>query len=171
MARLRSAYLKPDGLARTLLTAEGQPLDETSMLYDQAFVMFSLAAARIAGVDAGEMERQASTLRDALTASALPNGAMVEAGDHPFQSNAHMHMLEASMAWETCSDDPQWSALTDRIAHLVMDVFVDAGGGFLREFFSETWRPAVGEDGRLVEPGASVRVGVATRKIRSGPKI
>ena len=26
-------------------------------------------------------------------------------------------------------------------------------GGFLREFFDADWRPAAGEDGRLVEPG------------------
>lgn len=146
-------YLKPDGFARTLLTPEGTPLDDTSMLYDQAFILFALSAAKAAGVEDPTIEARAIKLRDGLIAEALPNGAMKEKGEQPYQSNAHMHLLEACLAWEAISDDAGWSALADQVAHLAMDVFIDAEGGFLREFFGEDWKPAAGQDGRLVEPG------------------
>ena len=153
LSRLRTAYLRPDGATRALLGADWSPIDETAMLYDQAFVLFALAAARQANIDDAELENDAVKLREQLMASALPNGAMREAGEHPFQSNAHMHLFEASLAWEALSDDPAWGAMADRIAGLAMDVFIDPEGGFLREFFNEAWAPADGEDGRLFEPG------------------
>ena len=153
LKRLRTAYLRPDGATRALLGSDWAVIDETAMLYDQAFVMFALAAARQANIDDPELENDAARLRDKLLSEALPNGAMHEAGDHPFQSNAHMHLFEASLAWEALSDDPAWGAMADRIAGLAMDVFIDREGGFLREFFTEAWTPADGEDGRLFEPG------------------
>lgn len=151
--RLYDSYLKPDGFARTLLTPEGAPLDETAMLYDQAFILFALSAAKAAGLEDPTIEPRAAKLRDGLIAEALPNGAMQEKGKYPYQSNAHMHLLEACLAWEAISDDAAWKQLADRVAHLAMDVFIDAEGGYLREFFGEDWKPAAGEDGRLVEPG------------------
>jgi mannose/cellobiose epimerase-like protein (N-acyl-D-glucosamine 2-epimerase family) len=64
-----------------------------------------------------------------------------------------MHLFEAALAWEEAGGDAGWASLADRIAKLAMTVFIDPDGGFLREFFSETWAPAAGDDGRLVEPG------------------
>ena len=151
--RLFTDYLREDGLARTLLTAEGAPLDETAMIYDQAFIMFALAAARAAGNSDPTLEARAVKIREALTARALPNGAFLEGGDDPCQSNCHMHLLEACLAWEEVGGDAGWGALADRLAHLARTVFIDAEGGFLREFFGPDWAPAPGEAGRLVEPG------------------
>lgn len=153
LARLRSAYLRPDGATRALLAADWTPIDENAMLYDQAFVLFALAAVKQASIDDPELEKDALKLREKLLGSAMANGAMREAGTHPFQSNAHMHLFEASLAWEALSENQGWAAMADRIASLAMDVFIDAEGGFLREFFSEAWTPAEGEDGRLFEPG------------------
>jgi mannose-1-phosphate guanylyltransferase/mannose-6-phosphate isomerase len=153
LGRLRAAYLRPDGATRALLGADWAPIDETAMLYDQAFVLFALAAAKQAGIEDADLEADAVKLREKLLASAMPNGAMREAGDHPFQSNAHMHLFEASLAWEALSEDKGWTAMADRIAGLAMNVFIDAEGGFLREFFDESWAPAEGEDGQLFEPG------------------
>jgi mannose-1-phosphate guanylyltransferase/mannose-6-phosphate isomerase len=153
LSRLRADYLRPDGATRALLGADWTAIDETAMLYDQAFVLFALSAAKQANIDDAELEIDAARLRDKLLAEALPNGAIRETGDHPFQSNAHMHLFEASLAWEALSDDPAWGALADRIAGLAMEVFIDRDGGFLREFFTEAWVPAKGEDGRLFEPG------------------
>lgn len=153
LARLRQSYLRPDGATRALLAADWTPLDDSAALYDQAFVLFALAAARQAGIDDPDLESDAARLRDYLLAGALPNGALPEIGDQPYQSNAHMHLLEASLAWESLSDDPAWSGLADRIAHLAKSTFIDAEGGFLREFFGPDWTPAAGSDGKLVEPG------------------
>lgn len=153
LARLYADYLRPDGLCRTTLTADGRPQDETAYLYDQAFVLFALSAARSAGIDDPTLEERAVRLRDALLAAAPAEGGLIEAGDHPYQSNAHMHLLEACLGWQAAGDDAGWTALADRVVDLAMTKFIDAEGGFLREFFTADWSPAAGEDGRLVEPG------------------
>lgn len=152
LARIEAAYLRPDGLMRTVLAADGSPLDDTPMIYDQAFYMFALAAALQAGVE-GDHQARAAGVRDRLLAAAPPTGGLVEKGAHPFQSNCHMHLLEAALAWEAVSDDTEWSRLSDRIVALARRHFIDPDGGFLREFFAEDWSPASGEEGRLVEPG------------------
>ncbi|QTN19939.1 AGE family epimerase/isomerase [Brevundimonas sp. AJA228-03] len=146
-------FIKPDGLARTLLSAEGEPLDDTSMLYDQAFILLALAMADKVGVAEPDLVQCAINLRDALAVRVLPNGALREAGEHPFQSNAHMHLLEAALEWEQSRPDAGWMALSDRVVGLALSTFIDPAGGFLREFFDESWGPADGDDGRLVEPG------------------
>ena len=37
-------YRRPDGLFRTLVDAEGMPLDERALLYDQAFALLGSPA-------------------------------------------------------------------------------------------------------------------------------
>jgi mannose-6-phosphate isomerase len=63
-----------------------------------------------------------------------------------------MHLLEAVLAWEDLGE-PGWDAVADEIVALALSKFIDPKGGFLREFFEADWRPAVGDDGRWVEPG------------------
>ena len=150
LARLMADYIRDDGLCRTLLDSTGAPLDDTAMIYDQAFVLLALATATRAGIP--DLEVTAVRLRQALLSAALPNGLFQEAGPHPYQANAHMHLLESCMAWEDQGDD-QWRALADRIADRALQLFVDGSGRFLREFFTSDWRPAPGADGDLVEPG------------------
>ena len=153
LQRLYSDYLRPDGLCRTTLTPEGAPLDETPYLYDQAFVLFALSAAKSAGIDDPTLEDRAIKLRDALLAAGPATGGLIEAGEQPYQSNAHMHLLEACLGWEAAGGDAGWTALADRVVDLALTKFIDPNGGFLREFFGADWAPAAGEDGRLVEPG------------------
>ncbi|WP_231680990.1 AGE family epimerase/isomerase [Brevundimonas sp. AAP58] len=153
VARLIADYLRDDGLCRTLLAADGTPLDETAMVYDQAFVMFALAMAKAAGCADASLESRALTIRDQLQARAEDNGAIVEGGEHPHQSNCHMHLLEACLAWEEIGGDAGWAAFTDQIVRLARSTFIDPEEGFLREFFGPDWAPAPDEAGRLVEPG------------------
>ena len=153
LERLYADYLRPDGLSRALLGPDGQPLDETAYLYDQAFVLFALATAKRAGIDDPTLEARAVKLRDAVLAAGPATGGLIEAGDQPWQANAHMHLLEACLGWEAIDGDAGWTALADRIVDLAMTRFIDARGGFLREFFESDWTPAPGDDGRLVEPG------------------
>ncbi|CAL1693021.1 Cellobiose 2-epimerase [Brevundimonas subvibrioides] len=151
--RLILDFLREDGLCRTLLAADGTPLDETAMVYDQAFVMLALATAKLAGCDEPTLEARAVRIRDQLRAQSLPNGAIVEGGDDPYQANCHMHLLEACLAWEEAGGDPAWADLGDQLVALARSAFIDPEHGFLREFFGPDWRPADGEAGRLVEPG------------------
>lgn len=153
LTRLGDRFLRDDGLSRSLVSDRGASLDDTARLYDQAFVLLALATAHSAGIDDVATEAMAVRLRETLLAQALPQGGFREAGDHPYQANAHMHLLEACLAWEQAGGDAGWAALADRLVALAFAAFIDPDAGFLREFFSADWTPAQGEDGSLVEPG------------------
>lgn len=146
-------HLNSDGLCRTLLNSDGSPLDETVMVYDQAFSLLALSAARPVVVDGGRLEEAAVRIRNRLMERANPAGGYVEAGKHPYQANPHMHLLEASLAWQEAGGDEAWAEMADQVVELALSSFIDEPGGFLREFYDADWRPAEGEDGRLVEPG------------------
>lgn len=143
---------RPDGLYRTRVSPAGDVLDDTASLYDQAFALLAWAAASEAGV-APQAAGRAHALREALARLALPGGGWREDAAHPYQANAHMHLLEACMAWEALEPGGPWTAMADAIVELAQRAFIDAEGGFLREFFDADWRPAGGDAGRLVEPG------------------
>ena len=151
--RLIADYLRDDGQSRTLLAADGSSLDETAMVYDQAFVLLALATAKAAGTNEPTLEARAVAIRDALSARQHANGAVDEAGDDTHQANCHMHLLEACMAWAEQSNDPGWSRMVDQLIGLARSTFIDQEAGFLREFFGPDWAPAHGEAGRLIEPG------------------
>lgn len=151
LAYLDTRFLRPDGQVCTLLSPTGESADETAMLYDQAFVMLALASAHRAGVP-GCMTR-AEAHRDQLLANGPPIGGFKEAGDQPWQSNPHMHLLEACLAWEAAGGDASWAALSDRIVALALERFIEPQQGCLLEFFTADWSPAEGQNGRRVEPG------------------
>jgi len=152
-----SAYRRPDGLFRTLVGPNGESLDETADLYDQAFAIFALAAvAKAAPARAEEVRTIAVAVRDRLIAERRHPAA----GFHqtnppiaPLQSNPHMHLFEAMLAWTEIDGDPVWRALADELAELALTRFVHAGSGLVREFFDLDWNPAPGLDGRICEPG------------------
>ena len=151
--RFEATNRRPDGLYRTRVSAGGAVLDDTASLYDQAFALLAFAAAAESGVDPDRMAARAHELRTALAALALPGGGWREDAGHPHQANAHMHLFEGCLAWEAVEPGREWTAMADAIAGLARRHFIDADGGFLREFFAPDWLPAAGEAGSLVEPG------------------
>lgn len=151
--RFETTNRRPDGLYRTRVSEAGAALDDTASLYDQAFALLAWAGAADAGIDPAGMAGRAHALREALEALAHPQGGWREDGGHPFQANAHMHLLEACLAWAAREPGGVWTAMADAIVDLARRAFIDPEGGFLREFFDADWRPAAGEAGRLVEPG------------------
>jgi mannose-1-phosphate guanylyltransferase/mannose-6-phosphate isomerase len=146
-------YRRDDGLFRASVEPSGAPADETAPLYDQAFVLFALAAvARIAPDRAGALGSLAETVLAALKPT--PGAGYIEAaGPTPYQANPHMHLLEAALAWEDAGGGRAWSDLADGLVELCLTRFIDAQTGVLREFFDRDWRPLGGVDGRIVEPG------------------
>ncbi len=151
---LIDSHLRADGLIRTLVAPGGASLDETATLYDQAFALLALAAGRKALPDRADLEPMARRLLGELQRSRRHGpGGYVEVGEQPFQANAHMHLLEAALAWSDISNDSIWITTADEVAALALDHFIDPEGGFLREFYDDQWRPRAGDDGRLVEPG------------------
>jgi mannose/cellobiose epimerase-like protein (N-acyl-D-glucosamine 2-epimerase family) len=153
LARFEATNRRADGLYRTRVSRNGSVLDDTASLYDQAFVLLAAATAAEAGVDVERSRRTAVTVQAALVTLALPQGGWREPAGPEFQANAHMHLLEAALAWEVLEPDGPWAHMADVIVGLARARFIDDGGGFLREFFGPDWRPAEGEAGRLVEPG------------------
>ncbi|MDP2213497.1 AGE family epimerase/isomerase [Phenylobacterium sp.] len=146
-------YRRPDGLFRALVSEAGEPLDETAALYDQAFALLAMATLNAADPGHVDLAGEGRLLLEALQVLRHPAGGFREAGAHPFQANAHMHLLEAAMAWTDAGGGPEWQALAEEIVELALTRFIDPEAGFLREFFNADWAPAPGEDGRLIEPG------------------
>jgi len=153
LSRFLEGYRRPDGAIRNALNADGSVLDDGIVLYEQAFTLLALSAVHAVGIETALCEAQAGLMLDRLFAERLPNGGWKESGDHPYQANANMHLLEAAQAWAARGVDPRWNEVADSLAELALTRFIDAGGGFLREFFDADWRPAPGKDGELVEPG------------------
>lgn len=154
LKRLFEAYVRPDGAIRNMLELDGSVLDDSAPLYEQAFGLLCLAAAHEADVMAERCQAQAAVMLEALLATQPQAGrGWTEVGSHPWQSNANMHLFEAAQAWEARGVDPRWSRITDHIADLALTTLIDPKTGALHEFFDADWKPAAGEDGRLIEPG------------------
>lgn len=152
-----SAYRRPDGLFRALIGPNGESLDDTATLYDQAFAMFAAAAvARVAPDKAEAMQHLALDVCKTLAAARKhPQGGfyLTAPPTAPQGSNEHMHLLEACLAWTEIGGDPSWRMLADEIGDLALSKFIHAGSGQIREFFDLEWNPAPGVDGRICEPG------------------
>lgn len=152
LAAMNRDHRRPDGLYRTLIDADGRPLDEAAMIYDHAFILLALAVwTDIVPPDQG-LETRAVALRDRLLAATLGETGLREAGPHPWQANAQMHLLEACQAWMAVGEDQGWGWLAGRIVDLAHDRFIDPETGALYEFFDADWRPAPGAQARI-EPG------------------
>jgi mannose-6-phosphate isomerase len=83
------------------------------------------------------------------------NGAFhsTEARDGIFESNPHMHLLEACLAWADIGADPGWTEWTRQLVELALHGFIRPSTGALGECFTADWQPAPGNAGRIVEPG------------------
>ena len=155
---ITNRYTGYNGLLHTVLNHEGMPVDPSNKLYDQTFVLLALATARhkIDYAQHRALELLVKVEQKYRRADGI--GFVENCAQHPFQSNAHMHLFEAAIAWsEACRDDrvngELWESLASEIAELARTKFIDANGGFLREFFNSQWKPKEGPDGTVVEPG------------------
>ena len=149
-------YRRSDGLFRTLVAADGKPLDDRAFLYDQAFVLLALAESERLLRPGSELVDLARALRSALYRQLKRPGPGFSSGvpdATPLLSNPHMHLLEAALSWMSVGDDAEWRTLADEIVALALGRFIDAGSGALRENFDQHWAPLPGTAGRIVEPG------------------
>lgn len=150
-------YRRPDGLFRTLVAADGAPLDDRALLYDQAFALLAFSLAGSVGEGRARREAQALELHGLVLKHLKRAGPGFETGlpySEPLQSNPHMHLFEAALAGcEVGSESSLWRTLADEIAELALTRFIDTETGALREFFDGNWQPAAGVPGRIVEPG------------------
>ena len=167
LAYLHARHRREDGLYRALVRPDGSPLDDTALLYDQAFVLIGLAAAARAMPERRrELEIEARGLLDRIVDAfrceaggyrerdflkATPRYGLEREGEH--QSNATMHLFEATLAWAQLGGDERWTAVAGEIGALCCTRFVDPASGALTELFDGEWRGARGEAGRIRDPG------------------
>ena len=153
---LQRRYRRPDGLFRALVDPAGAPLDDTALLYDQAFVLLALAAAaRAEPAWREEIEDRARDLLGAVRRTlSHPGGGFVASDGAPaFLANPHMHMFEAALAWMEVSEDTGWAVLADQVVALFFGALHEPATGLVREVFDAEWRPTDTLEGRTLEPG------------------
>jgi mannose-1-phosphate guanylyltransferase/mannose-6-phosphate isomerase len=147
-------HRRADGLYRTLVAEDGAIRDDSTKLYDQAFALLAMASAFATHPDYAAMRGKAETTLAAMRAAlGHPAGGFRELHEQPFQSNPHMHLLEAALAWIEAGGGEAFEALAQDVVELAVTRFIDPEIGCLREFFAEDWTPAEGVAGRIVEPG------------------
>lgn len=149
-------YRRPDGLYRTLVAPDGTALDERAVLYDQAFALLAFASSTAVPGVRIDVRREAEQLRLAIERHFKRKAAGFDTeypSKPPLQSNPHMHLFEASLAWKQVGGSGAWSSLADSIGELALARFIDPATGALRELFDSEWRPVPGVEGRIVEPG------------------
>ena len=152
---IRTRHARPDGLHRTMTNRDGEAIDETATLYDQAFVLLALAsAATMLTERAGELEEVGRVLLARIRQHFGHRGGFREEDPaRPHQTNAQMHLFEAALAWTRASSDPAWAELADQVGTLCCTRFLDPETGALVEVYDKHWRPAAGDLAGLVEPG------------------
>lgn len=150
-------YALDSGFYGNLASADGKLINAEFDLYNQAFALFAFAQLSISMPEkSDEMRTKALALLNVLIANYKhPIAGFEEANPprEPLCSNPHMHLFEAMQAWEKVDPNGPWPALTDEIAKLAMDRFIDGKSGALREFFNHDWQPMPGDAGLVVEPG------------------
>lgn len=158
LAFFEGRYLGMDGLFVATVSPDGDVVDGSFDLYNQAFALFAYANVALTFADrAFEFEDKALALLSALSRYKHKDAGFEEALPRklPLCSNPHMHLFEATLALEGASPggNPIWSQLADEIAELCMGRFIDGQSGGLREFFDGDWQPYPGDAGRIMEPG------------------
>jgi mannose-6-phosphate isomerase len=147
----RGRYRRADGLFAYSADAEGRILEARPALYEQAFTLLALSALhRLRPHDGYAAEAHA--LGEALEGLRHGAGGWRETGAQPFQANAHMHLLEAALAWEAAGEG-DWARTSDAVAELALRRFVEPATPMLREFFTADWSPLPEAEGQIVEPG------------------
>ena len=156
ISHLTARYRRADGFYRTLVASDGAVLDDRALLYDQAFVLLGLASAAMVLDADGEMERMALQLRSNIERCWRVAGGGFLSGEpepDPRETNPHMHLLEACLAWSDVGADPGWDEWADELADIALGRFINPSTGSLAEAFTSSWGPAPGTAGRIIEPG------------------
>lgn len=145
LARLRGR----DGGYCTRADASGAIVDQSVLLYDQAFVLLALSACERAGIGGArvEAERLAGLLADRMTHPA--GGYLTALGDDaaaPRSQDPHMHLFEAFLSWFAVTGDRVWLDRAAPLADLVAIRFVDDRPHLFERLAGDFSPPPAGPD-------------------------
>lgn len=154
-------YRQPSGAFIHSVNTAGKPMNTDLDLYTQAFVLFGLAQAyevfQSDESQAHEIKSQALKVLNYLkTERKNPAGGgytEIKNGELLYQSNPHMHLFEAALAWTRLESDPQWRSLSDELYQLCCQKFIDSSTGFLAEHFDQNSQPLREGNRFIFEPG------------------
>jgi mannose-6-phosphate isomerase len=153
---LMSFYSLPSGAFIHAVTSDGAPENSQSELYAQAFALFGLARSYEVLKQPEINERAKKLLQYLNTERRAPHGGYTEIKDGKvlYQSNPHMHLFEAAIAWATVDTDADWKTLCHELFDLCSRDFIDAETHLLAEHFNEDWLPLrTAGRGFIFEPG------------------
>jgi mannose-1-phosphate guanylyltransferase/mannose-6-phosphate isomerase len=153
---LEARFVRSDGLFRSTVTVDGDPLDDRAQLYDQAFVLLALAAAtRSEADDPAARTAQARALMAAIRGGfAHPAaGFRAEAARETFLTDPLMHLLEAAIAWSELDLDGPWAGVAAEIVALFAEHLFDHAGDRIYEVYDAAWRPLSPAGDDRIEPG------------------
>jgi mannose/cellobiose epimerase-like protein (N-acyl-D-glucosamine 2-epimerase family) len=149
-------YQRPDRLFRALADAHGAPLDDSALLYDQAFALLGYAAAATALDARSEYESRALELGQAIESRFSANAGTFYSLEQPSnyrESNPHMHLLEAYLAWAEIGFAPRWADGVRSLVDVALSRFIRNDSGAIGESYLASGAPSPGDRGRVIEPG------------------
>ncbi len=157
LAAVEAHCWAPDGKPGWIhtLTPDGEPLDLLRDTYDQAFMLFGLAAASQVGLPhAGVLAERTVDFLDMFVADSKAGGYFEGVpASLPRRSNPHMHLMEAMLALHDVTGAANWLARADAIAALFERRFFDHRTATLGEYFTRDLVLADPPSGDSVEPG------------------
>lgn len=148
-------FRREDGFFRASVDVHGAPVSDVVDLYDQAFVLFSLAAGYSALGRPDHLRVAAEALIGNLRARLAHRVIGFDEANPPvmpLRSNPHMHMLEAMLAWIDAGVRGDFEVVAREIVRLALDHLIDPETGAVGEYFDDGWNFAV-DGGHLREPG------------------
>jgi mannose-6-phosphate isomerase len=148
-------YSEPSGAFVHAVDMHGKVQNVKPDLYGQAFALFGLAQAYLLEKNL-QYKMRAAELVSYLDASRrVEGGGFSELSDKDilYQSNPHMHLFEAAVAWMEIDSDPIWKNLASEILELCLEKFIDPVSGALAEHFNHGWSRILHDGKFMWEPG------------------
>lgn len=156
MGFFERSYLLESGACRHAVLPDGTPQNEAKELYTQAFALFALAQVYAVTKEATLKQRALRLVGYLRENRRAPRGGYTEIkeGRTLFQSNPHMHLFEAALAWlEADRDEKTWRELASELRSLCFSRFIQPETGALAEHFTAEWSPEKHDGLYVLEPG------------------
>ncbi|MDT0682469.1 AGE family epimerase/isomerase [Roseicyclus sp. F158] len=148
---LSRKFVRLDGTVVPRLDPDGRAMNARHDLYDDAFVLFALAA--LSPDPAAEALARRVTL--ALADRSLAGGGYSDghAGPGRRLANPHMHLFEAAIAWAATGRPGPWRGMASGLSRLARQRLIQRSVGVIPEVYAADWTPVPDADGLLIEPG------------------